>query len=177
MYIYFTRFLIFGFSITGLLLLSSCGKDMNVKQLSKEERLWQDRDRRKLAKTQAGNGILSDLFKKDTKEDKNLGVIATNNPVWRASLETLSKFPLLSVDAGSGIIITEWYISEKKPTQRFKITVLVMEDSISANALKVSIHKQVIRKNRWVNSKIDIKKSLAIERKIIERAVEINSNI
>ena len=89
----------------------------------------------------------------------------------------MSRFPLLSVDARSGVIITEWYISEKKPSQRFKISVLVMENTISASALKVSIYKQVIKKNRWINSEIDINKSVAIERKIIQRAVEINSNI
>ncbi|MEC6997596.1 MAG: DUF3576 domain-containing protein [Pseudomonadota bacterium] len=179
MNIFLRKFLSVSLCLSGIILFSSCGKDINVKQLSKEERLWQDRDRRKMAKTQAGNGILNDLFsgRKDKNDSSNSSVISTDNPVWRASLETLSRFPLSSVDAGSGIIITEWYISEKKPTQRFKITVLVMENTISANSLKVSIYKQVIKKNRWINSKIDISKSVAIERKIIERAVEINSNI
>ena len=179
MNLFLKKFLTVSVSLSSIILFSSCGKDVNVKQLSKEERLWQDRDRRKMAKTKAGNGILSDLFSgnKDKKDNSNSSLLSTDNPVWRASLETLSKFPLSSVDAGSGIIITEWYISEKRPTQRFKITVLVMENTISANSLKVSIHKQVIKKNRWINSNIDINKSVAIERKIIERAVEINSNI
>ena len=96
---------------------------------------------------------------------KKFSVVSTDNPVWRASLETLVKVSIIKCRCRSGVIITEWYISEKKPTQRFKITVLVMENTISANALKVSIYKQVIKKNRWINSKIDINKSVAIERK------------
>ena len=51
-----------------------------------------------------------------------------------------------------------------------------MENVINANSVKVSIHKQVIKSNKWVNSKIDSNKSIAIERKIIQRAIEINSN-
>ena len=64
----------------------------------------------------------------------------------------------------------------EKPSQRFKITVLVVENVINANSVKVTIHKQVIKNNKWVNSKIDSNKSIAIERKIIQRAIEINSN-
>lgn len=173
------KFYLFITIIISFFLLSGCGKDINVEQLSEEERLWQDRDRRRMQKTEMGRGLLTDLFKgrKDDKKDKtSAGFIGTDNPIWRASLETLSKFPLSSVDAGSGIIITEWYISERKPSQRFKITVLVMENVINANSVKVSIHKQVIKSNKWVNSKIDSNKSIAIERKIIQRAIEINSN-
>lgn len=172
------KFYLFITIIISLFLLSGCGKDIKVEQLSEEERLWQDRDRRRMQKTKMGRGLLTDLFKgKDDKKDKiSTGFIGADNPIWRASLETLSKFPLSNVDAGSGIIITEWYISEKKPSQRFKITVLVVENVINANSVQVSIHKQVIRSNKWVNSKIDSKKSIAIERKIIQRAIEINSN-
>ena len=90
------KFYLFITIIIGFFLLSGCGKDINVEQLSEEERLWQDRDRRRMQKTEMGRGLLTDLFKgrKDDKKDKtNAGFIGTDNPIWRASLETLSKFP------------------------------------------------------------------------------------
>ena len=89
-------------------------------------------------------------------------------------MEALSNFPLADVDAKSGLIITEWYTSEKKPTERYKITVLLLSPQINSESIKVSVHRQIIKKNRWVNKNIDSKKMLAIERKIIERAVELN---
>ena len=116
MNIIIVKFYLFITIIIGFFLLSGCGKDIKVEQLSEEERLWQDRDRRRMQKTKMGRGLLTDLFrggKDDDKDKKSAGFIGTDNPIWRASLETLSKFPLSNVDAGSGIIITEWYISEK----------------------------------------------------------------
>ena len=54
-------------------LLSGCGKDI-VERLSEEERLWQDRDRRRMQKTKMGRGLLTDLFKggKDDNKIKKL---------------------------------------------------------------------------------------------------------
>ena len=84
-------------------------------------------------------------------------------------------FSLLNVDSGSGLIITDWYSSEKKPSERFKITVLLLSQEIRSDSIKVAVHRQIIKKNRWVNKDIDNKKLIAIERKIIQRAIEFNS--
>lgn len=37
---------------------------------------------------------------------------ANANPLWRASLDTINFMPLLSVDYGGGLIITDWYSGE-----------------------------------------------------------------
>ena len=99
----------------------------------------------------------------------------SNNPLWKASLDVLSTFPLSSVDSKSGIIITDWYSSEKKPSERFKITVLILSKEITSSAVQVKIHKQYIKNSRWINANLNNEKNLAIERKIIQRAVEFRS--
>ena len=39
---------------------------------------------------------------------------ANANPLWRASLDIIDFMPLLSVDYGGGIIITDWYGEENE---------------------------------------------------------------
>ena len=97
-------------------------------------------------------------------------MVSIKSPLWKASLDVLSSFPLSSVDSKSGLIITDWYTSEKKPTEeRFKITVLLLSQQISSDSLKVSVHRQIIKQNRWVNRNIDSKKLIAIEREVYKK--------
>ena len=50
-----------------------------------------------------------------------------------------------------------------------------MSNKISATAVKVKIYKQVIKNSRWVNQNIESNKTLAIERKIIQKAVDLKT--
>ncbi len=157
-----------------IVFLASCTG--NVKQMPEEERIYMPRDRERIRKTKAGRGILTELFKKSTRKSESKEYTGNANSfLWKASLDVLSNFPLSSVDARSGLIITDWYSSESKPQQRFKITVLVLSDKISSSAVKVKIYKQVIKSSRWVNQKIETNKTLAIERKIIQKAVDLKA--
>ena len=53
--------------------------------------------------------------KKGDAEDGSSG-IGVNSFLWRASLDTVSFMPLASADPFGGVIITDWYSSEEKPT-------------------------------------------------------------
>ena len=99
---------------------------------------------------------------------------STSNPLWRATFDVIDFMPLVTVDYSGGMIITDWYTSEKKPSERFKITVLVLSQAIRSDSVKVTVHRQIIKQNRWVNKNIDSVKPIAIERKIIQRAIELN---
>ena len=160
-------------AISSFLILVSCGTG-ETRKLTKEEVVYGPRDKERLKQMEEGGEFLSDLIGRgDDDDDYNVGFVSYNSPLWKASLEVLSSFPLANVDAKSGLIITDWYTSEKKPSERFKITVLLMSSDIRADSVKVSVHKQIIKKNRWVNKNIDSKKPIAIERQIIQRAVEL----
>ena len=167
---YYRNFLIIFLSTV----LVACGAG-ETRKLTTEEIVYGPRDKARLSQIKQGGAFLEDLFKGDDNNETGSGsFVSYNNPLWKASLEVLSSFPLASVDAKSGLIITDWYTSEKKPSERFKITVLLLAPDIQIDSVKVSVHKQVIRKNRWVNRNIDTKKPVAIERQIIQRAIELN---
>lgn len=155
--------------------LANCGG--KSRQLTDEERIFMPRDREKMRKVKAGRGLLTDFFFRKDSEDEEEYTKGTkiNNFLWSASLQILSNFPLASTDNKSGLIITDWYSSEKKPSERFKITVLILSNKIEAGSLKVSIHKQIIKNSRWINVDIEDKKNSAIERKIINKAIDLKT--
>ncbi len=168
-----TLFIKFLFIIIVTMTLVSCGGE--TRKLTTEEIIYNQKDKQRLKQMNVGGEFLSGIFKdKDDDEGGGFSVVSIKSPLWKASLEVLSSFPLSNVDSKSGLIITDWYTSEKKPSERFKITVLLLSQDIRADSVKVSVHRQIIRQNRWVNKNIDSKKPIAIERKIIQRAIELN---
>ena len=74
-----------------------------------------------------------------TQAAPNLGV---NSYLWRASLETLEFMPLDQVDPFGGVILTDWYANPQVPAERFKANVFILDTSLRADGLKVSIFKQ-----------------------------------
>ena len=162
--------LIISLSIIGI--LSGCGGQ--TRQLSQEERVFMPRDRERMDRVKEGRGLLTDLFFRKS-EVEEVTTSSSDNYLWSASLQVLSNFPLSSIDNRSGLIITDWYSSEKKPSERFKITVLILSKKIEANALKVKVHRQILKNSRWINIKIEDKKTSAIERKIISTAIDLKT--
>tara|TARA_B100000674_G_scaffold494312_1_gene518565 strand:- start:656 stop:1189 length:534 start_codon:yes stop_codon:yes gene_type:complete len=156
-------------------MLSACTGE--TRKLTDDEKIWMPRDRERMKKVRAGSGLLTKFFlRRDSSDEDIKGSFArANNYLWSASLEVLSNFPLASIDNKSGLIITEWYSSESKPSERFKITVLILSNKIEADAIKVSIHRQVIKSSRWINVNIEDKKTSAIERKIINKAIDLKT--
>ena len=156
------------------LAIVACGGG-ETRKLTTEEIIYNPKDKARLGQMKKGGEFFSDLMgMSDSDEESVSGIVSIKSPLWKASLDVLSSFPLSSVDSKSGLIITDWYTSEKKPTERFKITVLLLSQQISSDSLKVSVHRQIIKQNRWVNKNIDSEKLIAIERKIIQKAIEFN---
>ena len=162
--------LIISLSIIGI--LSACGGQ--TRQLSQEERVFMPRDRERMDRVKGGKGLLTDLFFRKS-QDEEISTGTSKNYLWSASLQVLSNFPLSSIDNKSGLIITDWYSSEKKPSERFKITVLILSKKIEAGALKVKVHRQILKNSRWINVNIENKKTSAIERKIISTAIDLKT--
>ena len=66
---------------------------------------------------------------------------ANSNPLWRASLDIIDFMPLLSVDYGGGIIITDWYGEENKKDS-IKISIQFLSNEIRSDALKIKVFKK-----------------------------------
>ena len=66
---------------------------------------------------------------------------ANSNPLWRASLDIIDFMPLLSVDYGGGIIITDWY-GDEKDNDSIKISIQFLSNEIRSDALKIKVFKK-----------------------------------
>ena len=90
--------------------------------------------------------------KKNIKEGRGIKLFSSNdkggkfefanaNPLWRASLDTIDFMPLLSVDYGGGIIITDWY-GEENENDSIKITIQFLSNEIRSDSLNIKVFKK-----------------------------------
>jgi Domain of unknown function (DUF3576) len=100
--------------------------------------------------------------------------IGVNSYLWRASLDTLAFMPLTSADPWGGVIITDWYVNPEKPDERFKATIYILDSRLRADALNVTIFKQVKdASGGWVDSAVSDQTANDIENSILTKARQL----
>lgn len=99
--------------------------------------------------------------------------IGVNSYLWRASLDTVSFMPLISVDPFGGVIITDWYSNPNATNERFKMTVYVLSTELRADAIKVNLFRQVRGNAGWADSPADAVTASKLEDAILTRAREL----
>ena len=132
------------------------------------------------APTEESKIDLGHLFGGGKKESANTeqAGIGVNAYLWRASLDTISFMPLTSADPWGGVIITDWYANPQTPDEHFKVTIFILDSRLRADALNVSIQKQVRAGDRWVPADVSQQTQLDIENAILTRARELRlSNV
>jgi hypothetical protein len=109
------------------------------------------------------------------KRESPTGMTSTSvNPfIWRASLDTISFMPLASADAFGGVIVTDWYASAGAPHERVKVTVYVTNPQLRADAIKVTIYKQVNKGGTWMNATADAASATEMENIILSKARQL----
>ena len=85
-----------------------------------------------------GRGIR--LFDGDDKKGGTFD-FASSNPLWRASLDTISFLPLISANYSGGIIISDWY-SGNNENEAIKITIRFLTNEIRADALEIKVFQK-----------------------------------
>lgn len=110
--------------------------------------------------------------KKDTDSSVANG-IGINSYLWRATLDTLSFMPLASADPFGGVIITEWYEEPSAPSERFKMNVLILDQRLRSNAIKLTAFRQVKQDGQWVDAPTTEGMATDLETKILTRAREL----
>jgi hypothetical protein len=101
--------------------------------------------------------------------------IQVNAYLWRASLDTLSFMPLVSADPFGGVIITDWYSPPATPNERFKANAYILSQTMSANAVKVSLFHQVKQNGQWVDADTDPATVSGLEDRILARAADLKA--
>tara|TARA_B100001093_G_scaffold102115_1_gene94334 strand:- start:14 stop:565 length:552 start_codon:yes stop_codon:yes gene_type:complete len=101
---------------------------------------------------------------------------ANANPLWRASLDIIDFMPLLSVDYGGGIIITDWY-GEENENDSIKITIQFLSNEVRSDALNIKVFKKnctSLSNCKVIQSQSDISQELRVA--ILKRAAQYKSN-
>lgn len=120
-----------------------------------------------------GNNGLS-IFggKKKGATDGSTG-IGVNSFLWRASLDTVSFMPLASADPFGGVIITDWYSSEEKPNERFKINIFILDKQLVSSGVKAKVFRQVKSRGNWKDTDTTDGTSRQLEDAILTRARQL----
>jgi len=125
-----------------------------------------------------GRGIR--LFGGDEKKGGTFD-FASSNPLWRASLDTISFLPLISANYSGGIIISDWY-SGNNENEAIKITIRFLTNEIRADALDIKVFQKrcgvqsncAITENDGEIVK-DLKKNILRKAAIYEKELKANN--
>ena len=102
------------------------------------------------------------------------GGIGVNAYLWRGALETINFIPLASADPFGGLIITDWYQPASTPDERVKVHVLILDRTLRADGVRVSVFRQVRdSRGEWVSEPVDPKTVAELEDKILTKAREL----
>jgi hypothetical protein len=113
------------------------------------------------------------LFGK-SKVDGEGGGIGVNAFLWRASLDTISFMPITTADAFGGTIITDWYQLPETPNERYKVNVFILDRTLRADGVKVSLFKQIRDSSgNWADIKVDPRMTADLENSILTRARQL----
>ncbi len=99
--------------------------------------------------------------------------IGVNSYLWRSSLETVSFAPLLQADSAGGVIVTDWYANPTNPGERVKITVVILDQDLRADALRVAASRQVAQGGGWVDAPVQAATVQKLEDIILTKARDL----
>ncbi|KQS57724.1 hypothetical protein ASG17_00735 [Brevundimonas sp. Leaf363] len=101
--------------------------------------------------------------------------IGVNAYLWRATLDTLSFMPLLNADPWGGVVNYDWYVNPQTPNERFKATVFILDQRLRADALNVSITKEVKdASGGWTAAPVAAQTETDLENAILTKARQLN---
>jgi len=126
------------------------------------------------------------LMLEDTSKDvllskiinpQNLDNVNVNGYLWRATLNILSVAPLISTDALSGTIITDWYANKNIQNQRLKITVYINSNELKSESIKIKVEIQSFKNNIWSQPLTSKSLAVQIEDSILNEARNLKLNM
>ena len=80
--------------------------------------------------------------------------LGINAYLWRAALDTIAFMPLAQVDSNGGVIITDWYVSPQSANERVKVTITVLDTTLTADAVRVNVQRQTLGASGWAEASV-----------------------
>jgi hypothetical protein len=99
--------------------------------------------------------------------------IGVNAYLWRAALETLSFAPLAQTDSNGGVIVTEWYANPQSPNERVKVSAVILDRDLRADALRVTASRQTLTNGQWLDAPVTAATVQRLEEIILTRARDL----
>jgi len=99
--------------------------------------------------------------------------IGVNAYLWRAALDTLSFAPLAQTDSNGGVIVTEWYSNPQNPSDRVKLTAVILDRDLRADALRITGARQTLTNGQWADAPMTAATVQRIEDIILTRARDL----
>ena len=122
-----------------------------------------------------GEGGLFDLNATPGSGDAG-GGIGVNAFLWRATLDTVSVWPIASADPFGGVIITDWHSPQAVPSERFKMNVFILGRQLRADGLRVSLFREVRDSaGNWRSAATQKDSSARLEEAILTRARQLRT--
>ncbi|MCI5044527.1 MAG: DUF3576 domain-containing protein [Aquisalinus sp.] len=109
-------------------------------------------------------------------DNRSGAVTSVNRYLWSASLETLNFMPVFSADPIGGIIITDWFANPNVPNERLKANIYILDTTLRADALRVSVFKQQYTGAGWQDAPVNPATAREIENAILTRARQLRLN-
>jgi Domain of unknown function (DUF3576) len=121
-----------------------------------------------------GNGGNLFTFGHGTGNNANTtSQVQVNAYLWRGTLDTLAFMPLVSADPFGGVIITDWYVPPANPDERFKVNAYILSKQLTADAIRVSVFRQVQQDGQWVDAPTDPALANGLEDRILVQAANL----
>ena len=108
---------------------------------------------------------------------QNLDNVNVNGYLWRATLDKLSVAPLISTDALSGTIITDWYANKNIQNQRLKITAYINTNELKSESINIKVEIQSFKNNIWSQPLTSNSLATQIEDSILNEARNLKLNL
>ena len=64
---------------------------------------------------------------------------ASSNELWRASLDTIDFIPIATANYSGGILITDWYSSDKNSNEEIKISIRFLTNEVRSDAIDIKV--------------------------------------
>ncbi len=123
----------------------------------------------------SGCGSLNPFGRSAPEPTTSTAGIGVNAHLWRASLDTLAFMPLLTADPWGGVINYDWHTTAEAPNERFKATVFILDTRLRADALNVSVTKEVRdASGQWIAQPVAAQTETDLENAILTRARQLN---
>jgi hypothetical protein len=106
----------------------------------------------------------------DDAAASNAPQLGVNTYLWRATLDTINFMPLVSADPVGGVVISDWYAAPDKPDEHMKITVYILDRRLRADAVKVSVFRQLRGPAGWTDAPVNADTGVKLENAILARA-------